>query len=400
MANLAIRGGPPTRTKPWPQWPVWGNAEREALSAVLDSGSWGGYSDRVTAFEQAWAEYHNAKYSVSTANGTVSLVAALRAGDIGPGDEVIVPPYTFVATATAPLLVGATPVFADIEPETWNLDPNAVESVITSRTRAVIPVHFAGHPVDLDRLLPLVQRHDLFVVEDAAHAPGAEWCGERVGTHGHIGSFSFQASKNLTAGEGGILVTNDSELAEACWSVANQGRMPDGAWYEHATVGSNYRLTGWQAAVLLAQLERLDEQTERRMANARWLRDALADEGLQALAWDQRVTRHSFHLFILRYDQDLLGGLPRRDFLAALEAEGVPCSPGYPYPLYGNRAFQGLPTYEQFDSTGSGPCPVAEAACRQAIWFKHSLLLADEEDVGDIVAAVAKVKRHLNSTFR
>jgi dTDP-4-amino-4,6-dideoxygalactose transaminase len=396
MANLAIRGGPPARSKPWPQWPVWGNLERKALSDVLESGTWGGYSDRVAAFERAWAEYHNASYSVATANGTLSLVAALRAVNIGPGDEVIVPPYTFVATATAPLLVGATPVFADIEPETWNLNPDAVAAAITSRTRAIIPVHFAGHPADLDRLLPLAERHGLFVVEDAAHAPGAEWRGQRVGPLGHVGSFSFQASKNLTAGEGGMLVTNDNRVAEVCWSVANQGRVSDGAWYEHSTLGSNYRLTGWQAAILLSQLERLDEQIERRMANARWLRDALSGESLQPQAWDERVTRHGFHLFIVRYDPELFGGLPREDFLTALGAEGVPCSPGYPYPLYGNRIFEGLPAHEQFLTTGTGPCPIAEAACRESIWFKHSLLLGSEADVGDIVTAVRKIKRHLN----
>ena len=366
------------------------------LKKVLDSGTWSGYSDQVPAFEEAFAEYHDARHGVAAANGTVSLVAALRAGGIGPGDEVIVPPYTFVATATAPLLAGATPVFADIEPDTWNLDPDAVAGAITSRTRAVIPVHFAGHPADLDRLLPLARRHDLFVVEDAAHAHGVEWRGERVGALGDVGSFSFQASKNLTAGEGGMLITNDDDLAEACWSDVNQGRRPDGMWYEHPKLGSNYRLTGWQAAVLLAQLDRLDEQIERRMANARRLRDALAPEGLQPLAWDERVTRHGFHLFIVRYDENVFGGLPRERFLAALEAEGIPCSAGYPYPLYANDVFAGMPAHQQFHSDGAGPCPVAEAACQEAVWFQQNMLLGTEEDMGDIVGAVRKIKSHLD----
>jgi dTDP-4-amino-4,6-dideoxygalactose transaminase len=243
MSNLAIKGGSPVRTKSWPRWPQWDEQERERLLAVLASGDWGGYSEGVRQFEQRFGERHQAKHCIAVANGTLSLEAALRVLGVGPGDEVIVPPYTFIATANAVRLTGATPVFADIEPDTYNLDVEQVEKAISKRTKAIIPVHFAGLSVDLDELLLVAQAHDLAVVEDAAHAHGASWQGQPLGTHGDIGSFSLQASKNLTAGEGGILLTNDDDLAAKLWSYVNQGRSANGAWYEHDLLGRNLRIS-------------------------------------------------------------------------------------------------------------------------------------------------------------
>jgi len=257
----------PIRTKPWPTWPQWGDEEKQYLQEVLESNEWGGFNEKVAEFEQIFAQRHQAKHCLAVANGTISLEAALRVLGIGPGDEVIVPPYTFIATANAPRLVGATPVFADIEPDTYNLDAAAVEAAIGPKTKAIIPVHFAGHPADLDALLPLAQKHGLAVIEDAAHAHGSTWRGQPIGALGDIGSFSLQASKNLTAGEGGILVTNDDDLALGLWSFVNQGRVPEGIWYEHPNLGSNLRITGWQAAILLAQMKRFEAQLARRMEN-------------------------------------------------------------------------------------------------------------------------------------
>ncbi len=389
MAKLALNGGTPACTRSWPRWPQWDEREKSRLLAVLESGEWGGFNELVGEFEQAFARRHQARHGLAAVNGTLTLEASLRVLGVGPGDEVIVPPYTFIATANAVRLVGATPVFVDVDPDTYNLDVAATAAAIGPRTRAIIPVHFAGHPVDMDALLPLARRHGLFVVEDAAHAHGSRWRGTPMGTLGHIGSFSLQLSKNLTAGEGGILLTQDDQLAAKLRSFINQGRTPGGAWYTHGLLGSNLRITGWQAGVLLAQLERFDEQLERRMANARRL-NAIFEEigGLRPMGWDARVDAHAFHLYMLRYDPAVFGGVPRDRFVAALQAEGVPCSTGYAMPLYRQP-----PLAEPHSRVT--PCPVAEQACQEAIWFTQNLLLAEPAAMEEIGQAVLKIREHV-----
>lgn len=387
MAKLAINGGPPVRTRPWPRWPQWDEREEQRVLAVLSGDDWGGFAPVVEEFEHAFAQHHGAAFGIAAVNGTQTLVAALMAAGIGPGDEVIVPPYTFIATASAVRLAGATPVFADIEADTYNLDPEAAAAAITSRTRAIIPVHFAGQAADMDRLTALAQRHGLLLIEDAAHAHGASWRGRMCGSLGDVGSFSFQSSKNMTAGEGGALTTNDQALADAIRSRVNQGRAIGGAWYEHPNLGSNMRLSAWQAAVLLAQLERLTEQTDRRMACARRLNAFFADiEGFRPMRWDERADRHAFHLYMVRYDERAFG-VPRDLFEQALEAEGIPCSTGYPFPLY-RQASLG-PAF-----TRAGACPNAEQACREAIWAPQWLLLADPAEMDDVAEAVIKIRDH------
>jgi len=380
----------PIRTKPWPVWPQWGEEETQQLQAVLESGEWGGFNEKVAEFEQCFAQRHQAKHCLAIANGTTSLEAALRVLDVGPGDEVIVPPYTFIATANAPLLVNATPVFVDIEPDTYNLDCAAVEAAISRRTKAIIPVHFAGHPADLDALLPLAEKYSLAVIEDAAHAHGSTWRGQPVGALGHIGSFSLQATKNLTAGEGGILVTNDDQLALDLWSFVNQGRMPEGIWYEHPNLGSNLRITGWQAGILLAQMTRFEAQLTQRMENARRLR-AIIDEidGLENMRWDERVESHAHHLFMFRYSADGFHGLSREHFVEALNTEGIPASTGYAMPLYEQPQLGAR--YSRIE-----PCPVAEQACREVVWLTQNMLLGGPEDIDDIAKAILKI-RELNS---
>ena len=209
-------------------------------------------------------------------NGTVSLRVALLAAGIEAGDEVIVPPYTFLATATAVVEANATPIFADIELDNFNLDPRAIEAAITPRTKAVIPVHMGGLPVNMDAILDIARRHRLTVIEDAAHAHGAAYRGRRVGAIGQLGSFSFQSTKNLTSGEGGIILTNDDELAERCRSIHNCGRIAGGAWYEHHVMSGNYRLGEFQGAILNAQLTRFDAQAETRERNGKHLAERLA----------------------------------------------------------------------------------------------------------------------------
>lgn len=386
MAKLAINGGTPVREKPWPRWPTWGDAERERLEAVLASGEWGGFNEFVDEFEAAFAKRLQAKYCIAAANGTLTLEAALRVLGVGPGDEVLVPPYTFIATANAVRMVGATPVFADVEPDTYNLDPARARDAVGPKCKAMIPVHFAGHLADMDALAIIADEFGLFVVEDAAHAHGATWRGVHAGILGDIGSFSLQLTKNLTAGEGGILLTDDGEIAEKLWSFVNQGRLPGGEWYEHGQLGSNLRITGWQAGVLLAQLGRLDEQIARRMANARTLIEGLAEvDGLEPMRWDARCDVHAFHLFMMRYSPEPFGGLDRKQFVAALNAEGVPCSTGYAVPLYAQP-----PLDSRFSRITE--CPAAEQACKEAVWLTQNLLLADREEMDDILNAIIKIR--------
>lgn len=391
MSKLAIHGAAPVRTNPWPRWPQWGQAEQQRIQNVLDAGEWGGFHPAVAEFEKAFAALHSAEFCLAVTNGTSSLEAALRALGVGPGDEVIVPPYTFIATANAVRLVGATPVFVDIEPDTYNLDVRLIEEALSPSTKAVIPVHFAGLPVDMDALLALAEKHTLYVVEDAAHAHGTTWRGKPVGALGHVGSFSLQQSKNLTAGEGGILLTNNSELAQRLWSFINQGRSPAGKWYEHGNLGSNLRMTGWQAAILLAQLERFEEQFQRRQVSARRLHAMLAEvDGLEPMRWDERCERHAHHLFMMRYDPERFAGVSRNRFVEALNAEGIPCSTGYAQPLYHQPPLG--PEYSRIT-----PCPVSEQACQEVIWLTQNLLLADPSEMSDIANAIFRIRENIDS---
>lgn len=385
MTRLAILGGEPIRKKPFARWPQFDEREKAALIEVLESGVWGGYSPKVAEFEQAFAGFHEAKYGVAAANGTVTLEAALLAAGVGAGDEVIVPPISFIATATAALRVGATPVFADIDESTYNLDPARIREAITERTRVIIPVHFAGQSADMDAIIEIAEQRDLIVIEDCAHAHGATWRGRRVGSFGAFGSFSFQASKNLTAGEGGALTTNDKTLAEAARSICNQGRRTGGAWYEHVRLGTNYRLGGWQAAVLLAQLERLPQQLETRAANAKYLTEQLSQFDIVTTPYvDERVTCHSYYLYPLRLNRERFPDLSKGTFVRALVAEGIPVAEGYPHPLYAQPVFA---HYER----RLGDCPAAERMCEEVCWVSHEIMLASPDDLGDFVAAVAKV---------
>lgn len=398
---LAIHGGTPVRSRPWPQWPIFDETEEHAILDVLRSGKWWSVEGtKVREFEDAFARFHDAQFAVCVTNGTAALEVALRAAHIGCGDEVIVPPYTFIATATAVLAVGATPVFVDVEEESLNIDPAKIEEAITPRTRAVIPVHIAGCPADMDGVLEVARKHNLLVIEDAAQAHAAEWKGTKVGAIGDMGCFSFQASKNLNAGEGGAVITNDPHWADQIWSVHNVGRVRGGRWYEHHVLGGNFRMTEFQAAILLCQLRRLPEQTERRTRNAQKLTELLSQiPGIRPPRPDPRVTRHAYHLYIFRYNKEAFGGRPREEFLRALNAEGVPCSAGY-VPLYKERVFVNRPASNDLcqrsmlKDYSKVYCPVCERACaEEAVWLYQNMLLGDEEDMADIATAIAKVQR-------
>jgi len=399
---LALFGGQPVRTRPFPLWPVFGATEEERLLRVLRSGQWGRLDGtEVAEFEERFAAMHGCRHGIAVVNGTVALRIALLAAGIRAGDEVIVPPYTFVATATAVLEANAIPVFADIDLATFNLDPQAVAAAITPRTKAIIPVHFAGQPADMDALVALAKPRGILVLEDAAHAHGATYRGRPAGSLADAATFSFQSSKNVTAGEGGMITTNDDALAAACRSIHNCGRVPEGVWYEHHVVSGNYRLGEFQAAVLNGQLDRLEDQAQTRESNGRRLAARLAGiPGLHPQRRPTECTRHAYHLFMVRIDPALFGA-SRDAVLKALEAEGVPCSAGYGYslndqPLFRNKAFGPfVPDARERLDYGAMRCPNSDVLCReQALWLGQNLLLGSGEDVDDIATAFEKVHAH------
>ncbi|MCM8757156.1 MAG: DegT/DnrJ/EryC1/StrS family aminotransferase, partial [Candidatus Omnitrophica bacterium] len=304
MGGLAIDGGRPVRDvsqKPWPAWPIFGEPEKSNLLEVFESGHWF-YGKKVKEFEEKFATFQGANFGVSCTNGTAALEMALYACGIKAGDEVIIPPYSFIATASAVLRMNGVPIFADINLETCNLDPEDTERKITERTRAIIPVHVGGLPADMDAFKLIAQKYRLKLIEDACHSWGSQWKGKGTGALGDCGAFSFQMSKNITSGEGGILLTEQEEIADIARSFSNCGRSKTGQWYQHVLAGTNLRLTELQAAILLGQLSRLKEQTEHREKTARILDEALKNvPGIETIPSDERVTRRSYHLYIFRF---------------------------------------------------------------------------------------------------
>lgn len=390
---LALLGGTPLRTRPFSPWPDYDKQEEDALLDVLHSRAWGGYHECVRALESSFAEMHGVGHAVSCANGTVALEVALRAVGVKPGDEVIVPPYTFVASATSILLCGGVPVFADIDPETGNLSAAAAEQAITSRTRAIVTVHFGGQPAEIDVFQQLAKRRGLALVEDAAHAHGAKWKGVPVGGWGDVATFSFQSFKLMTAGEGGMIVSRSAEIIDKCWAYCNQGRRRDGGWFDHFTLGTNYRLSAFQAAVLQVQLRRLPAQTKRRAENVAYFRERLKTiRGLAMPSADPRVEQHPYYLVTLRYNPEGFAGLDRDTVIRALAAEGIPFKPTYPHPLYRNAVF-----IDRDARYRDLYLPEAERLCRDGIWLNHTVFLGDRDDVDDIVRAIEKVQREAAS---
>jgi dTDP-4-amino-4,6-dideoxygalactose transaminase len=401
VANqLALAGGRPACDSQWPAWPIHDESEERALLEVLRSGEWW-YGARVGQFEREFAAFQGAAHGVSCTNGTTAIEMGLRALGVLPGDEVIVPPYTFIATASAVITIGAVPVFADIEPDTLCLDPRDAARKVTSRTKAVVPVHVGGRIADMAAINRRAEEHDLAVLEDAAHAWGSQWRGRGAGTLGRCGTFSFQVSKNITAGEGGILVTDDQELADLCRSYSHCGRAREGNWYDHPLLGSNLRITEFQAAILLAQLGRLEEQTLRRERSAALLDEALADlPGIRLLAPAAEMTRRSYHMYVFRVDEAGLGA-SRATFLKALAAEGVPASEGWYQPLYRNGLFTNAavgprhgiraPLAGLHVDYTDVECPVCEQVCRDAVWIPQNVLLAEEPQIRRLAEAIRKV---------
>ncbi len=351
-----------------PKWPVAGEREKELLLEVLESDRWGGFHDFIPRFEREFAMFQQCAFGISACNGTVTLEMALEAIGIGPGDEVIVPAISFISTATAVSRRGATPVFVDIEPYTFNIDPVRVGEAIGIRTKAIIAVHFGGPMADMDRLLGF----GLPVLEDAAHAQGSEWRGRRAGSIGTAGSFSFQNGKVMTAGEGGILTSNDGEFSSLVRAIANQGRREGEGWFSHYTPGTNFRMTAWQAAVLIAQLERLPEQNCRRAQYAAIVREETAE--IPELVWQEVPTAAQVHTNYLLLARVTNGRDKLHRFLMT---EGVPCTPFYPHTLYRNPLYQ-------LGGCRVQSCPVAEECIQDAFWFPHRVLLGSDDNAREL----------------
>jgi len=401
MAQLAINGGKPVRSAPYPRWPEWDATERAALLDVLESGRWWATEgSKVPAFERAWGDFTKTRHCVAVTNGTHALEVALLGCGIGDGDEVIVTDYTFFASASAVACVNAIPVLVDIDPNTYCIDPAAVVAAITPRTRAIVAVHLAGHPVDLDALTAICAKHGLALIEDCAHAHGSSWNGTPVGGFGAAGTWSFQQSKLLTAGEGGAVVVQDPAIAARVRSYVDCGRRPGEWFYSHFALGGNYRMTEWQGAMLLAQLARFPEQLRNRNANALYLNGELAKlPGVHPQARDQRTTAQGYYCYVVRIDEAEFGA-SRDAVKAALAAEGIPMTASYPtvHTLDAfavtdgfaprHRGARRWPDYRTLD------LPVARTTAATTLWFKHQVLMGSRDDVAAVVEALAKIRAH------
>jgi dTDP-4-amino-4,6-dideoxygalactose transaminase len=403
MATLAINGGTPVRSEPYPAWPETDDdAYVAAVEAVVRSGEWGGFPEpgvHAQAFESAFAAYQGAAHGVLMMNGTITMEVACKALGIGWGDEVIVPALTFAATAYAPMAAGALPVFVDITPDTWTIDPELVEAAITERTRAIIPVHLGHHMADMDRIMEIARRHGLSVIEDCAHAHGQRWRDQGAGCIGDFGSFSHQSSKILTSGEGGSLLTNDETLAQRAHSIVDCGRAKDPDEKDY-TFGANYRLSELNAALLEVAMDRFPAQQEARaVAGKRFEELAAAVTGLTVMPADDRITRWSFYNYLLKMDPEAFAGRTNEVVCAAMEAEGIQAEVQYP-PMNHYELFQPslsrLPVAVEYadrlDPTRMS-FPVAEAAgLRESIYFMETTFRDGERGVQDAVDALAKIQ--------
>ena len=395
MSKLALFGGDPVRTKPFPSWPKPTASLGSSVLKTLENENWGVGSEAISRFEKAFAAFQDAKYCISTNSGTTALWVALKAAGVKAGDEVIIPAYTFIATASAVLLANAVPVFVDIDEKTLNIDPKLIEDAITEKTKAIMPVHIAGNPADLDSILEISKKYNIPVIEDAAQAHGAEWNGKKVGAIGLGGIFSFQTSKNMTAGEGGAIISNDDDFKEACFSYHNCGRVSGGEWYEHHHLGGNFRLNALAASMLMPQLETIGADMDLRDKNKQKLDKELAQiDGIELIESYKQTTRSANHLYIVKYKKDAFNGIHRDLFFKAMQAEGVYTYPGYKA-LYKEKLFITDPDeypWLKNQDYSSLSLPITERICdEESVWLKQNHLLGNDDDIQDIIDTFEKV---------
>ena len=412
MAKLAINGGKKVLPKGLQvQWPQFDKTDEKALLKVFRSGVWWRGGDVATQakgecgkFERAFAKYQGAKFGLAVPNGTIAVELALRAAGVKAGDEVVVPSLSFVVSASAVLPLGAIPVFADCDPNTFQMDAESIEAAISPRTTAILIVHFGGYPADLDRIKKIARKHKLPLVEDCAHGQGSQWRGQGVGSHGDFGTFSFQQSKALTCGEGGIVLCNKIDDWRKAYRFHNLGRLESKGFYEFFEPSSNYRLTELQGALLNTQFAKMKKQVRYKMGNAKVLSKALRKiGGLEPLPEDERITRRGFYYYVFKYDASQFKGLHREDFLAAVRAEGVGLSHGYGTPIHKYPLFQNMKVPARYKGAQYKKvhCPNAEKACADTLCTLHqSGLMADRKQILKIVEAIVKVKDNVEELLK
>ncbi len=401
---LALKGGKPVKTGSFPSWPMIRKNDEAGWAEVLQEKHWCRLgAPHVKQFEQVWAQQLRTKYALATSCGTTALQACLNALEVAPGDEVIVPPYTFVATINVVLLQHALPVFVDTDPATFQIDANLIEEKITDKTRAIIPVHLGGNVCDMDKILAIAKKHNLPVLEDACQAHTGEWRHKRVGGVGDLGCFSFQVTKNLSSGEGGAISSNNPDLIERCYSFHNNGRGNIDYGYSYVFNGTNSRMTEFQGRLLLEQITRLEVQSREREVNAVYLSGLLREiPGIEPAKEYDGCTRNGYHLYMFRYDKEKFAGVHRNQFVKALQAEGVPCATGYT-PLnkepfirntLSNRAYSRVYSKEQIEKYHrENECPKNDKLCNEeGVWLFQQMLLAPKEDMDKIAEAVRKIQ--------
>ncbi|MDX9754536.1 MAG: DegT/DnrJ/EryC1/StrS family aminotransferase [bacterium] len=404
---LAVKGGTPVRTEPFHGWPVLEEADLTPWREVLEKKAWSRYygSGYVSQFEKEYAQAMGVKDCLAVTNGTNALLCALDALDVGPGDEVLVPPYTFVATVNVVLMRFAVPVFVDTDRNTFQMDPAKIEEKITSRTRCIIPVHFGGNSVELDQILAIAKKHNLYVIEDACQSHLAEWREKKVGTWGDLGCFSFQVTKNLSSGEGGAVISDNTDLMDRCIEFHNNGsgrkRYP-GIRYNRN--GINQRMTEFQGAILLQGLKRLEAQAAKRDENGAYLTEQLnAIPGIRVMEMYEGCTRNAYHVYSFRFDRQAFAGISKDAFLQALNAEGIPAAGGYSRlnkePFWENtlrsRPFQAIYSPVTIDRyVAENECLENDRLCEEAAWLSQQILLGTQKDMDDIATAVRKVHKN------
>jgi dTDP-4-amino-4,6-dideoxygalactose transaminase len=405
LGKLAITGGKPIRRKPFARWPVFTREESRGLQKVLASRNWGGFpfpNEIADSFAKSFAKFHGAKYGLAVANGTIAIEIALKAAGIQPGDEVIVPAYTWEGTVGPILLLNAVPVFVDVDPDTYCLDAKLIEKALSPKTRAILPVHLAMRFADLDEIGRIARAKNLVVIEDCAHAHGGQWRNKGAGATGDLGCFSFQSSKLMTSGEGGAVISSNLEFMERAQTFTNCGRASTTDKFAHRFIGFNYRLTEFQAALLDGQLTRLRKQQKIRQTNMDHLEKKLAGTlGLSFLKRDKRQTRVAAYQFVFKYSPDDFQGVNRAAFLGALEMEGIPCDGLFYEPVYKSALFPVDPREypvlswgrpEPLDLKNMYRCPVSErAAYVESVWLPHHIFLGRRRDASDIADGILKV---------
>lgn len=385
-----------TKTKPFPAWPMHSDRELELVQEVVKSGQWWRMSgSKVEAFEQQFSKYQDVKYCMGVTNGTHAIQLALECLDIGKNDEVIIPAFTFVSTLTAVIYCNAMPIPVDVDKDTFCIDPDAIRKAITPRTKAIIPVHMAGHACDMDEICSIAKEHGLYVIEDAAHAHGAEYKGRKIGSFGEFATFSFQNGKIMTCGEGGAIVTNNDELYKKAFLIHGVGRPKNDRLYEHLFLGSNYRMNEFQAAVLIAQLERLDEHNVKRDKNAKALDELLSTiEGIEPQKYKEEASVNTHYMYMFYYNAEYFGGLTRNEFVNCLIEEGIPAYISYPA-VYNTKFFKDkhfMRNMGEENQYREYYLENSEKIQKEVVWLPHYTLLGDEQDLAEIKDAILKIQ--------